>query len=81
MLHLLSRISVLFHTFLALEVQSIESGLHLSQSKYLRDILHKSDMLNCKPYHTPMAAGPTLSLYDGQPIDDLSMYRNIVGAL
>ena len=38
-------------------------------------------MLDCKHCSTPMASGPTLSLYDGEPFSDLSLYQSIVGAL
>nr|CAN81183.1 hypothetical protein VITISV_010634 [Vitis vinifera] len=43
--------------------------------------LTSSTMLDCKHCSTPMASGPTLSLYDGEPFSDLSLYQSIVGAL
>ncbi|KAF7827253.1 Copia protein [Senna tora] len=41
--------------FLGLEVYRDRSGFHLSQAKYVLDILKKFNMLTCAPAPTPMA--------------------------
>jgi len=38
-------------------------------------------MIECKPIATPMASNSNLSLYDGEILQDPSVYRSIVGAL
>ena len=43
------------HYFLGIEVHhTTAGGLLLSQIKYIKDILHKANMSDCKPYATPM---------------------------
>lgn len=68
--------------FLGIEVQRLKDGsLFLSQSKYLRDLLDKAKMLEAKPISTPMVANLKLSKNEGDPLEDPSFYRSIVGAL
>ena len=53
--------------FLGLEVHYTSFGLHLSQAKYIKDLLMRANMQDCKPSPTPVSSSPTLSLYDAQP--------------
>ena len=69
------------HYFLGIEALRTKSGLHLRQTRYITDLLHRVSMLDCKPLATPMATGPTLSLYHGTSLDNVTLYRSIVGAL
>jgi Reverse transcriptase (RNA-dependent DNA polymerase) len=69
------------HFFLGIEVQSISYGLHLSQSKYIKDVLTRANMLLSNPYPSPMVSNSSLSRHDGDPFDDPHLYRSIVGAL
>ncbi|KAL0375775.1 UNVERIFIED_CONTAM: Retrovirus-related Pol polyprotein from transposon RE1 [Sesamum calycinum] len=48
--------------FLGLELAHSQHGLHVSQSKFLRDILTDSGMLDCKLIFTPLSSGLLLSL-------------------
>ncbi|XP_062075566.1 uncharacterized mitochondrial protein AtMg00810-like [Humulus lupulus] len=52
----------------------------MSQSKYIRDLLHKTGMLESKSVSSPIALG-SLSLHDGLPLPNATEYRNIIGAL
>uniref|UniRef100_A0A2N9EGZ0 Integrase catalytic domain-containing protein n=1 Tax=Fagus sylvatica TaxID=28930 RepID=A0A2N9EGZ0_FAGSY len=56
-------------------------GLHLSLSKYITDLLHRSHMAGAKPCSTPTAFGSKLSLYDDVSLSEVTEYRQIVGAL
>ena len=67
--------------FLGIEVTCTSTGLLLCQHKYITDLLHRAEMIDCKPYHTPMVAGTPLSVHDGEPLPDPTTYRNFVGAL
>lgn len=50
-----------FNYFLAIEVaHGTEGSLHLSQAKYVRDLLTKTDMKNCRESDTPMSTGQKL---------------------
>jgi hypothetical protein len=71
------------HYFLGIEVNEIENGIILTQSKYASNLLHKVGMGNCKPSNSPMFASEKLSLYEGIPLGphDSSQYRSVVGAL
>lgn len=69
------------HYFLGLEVHPIEFGLHLSQTKYILDLLHKCAMHDCKFVSSPMSSSQLLSKYDGNLLIDGIEYRTAVGAL
>ncbi|XP_062102940.1 uncharacterized mitochondrial protein AtMg00810-like [Humulus lupulus] len=68
------------HSFLGLQVTRSSASLHLSQTKYVRDLLTKTGLLDSKPVSTPLAL-TALSLHDGSPLPDATAYRSLVGAL
>ncbi|KAM6554399.1 hypothetical protein CsatB_015161 [Cannabis sativa] len=55
--------------FLGIEVKTTPQGLHLSQSKYIRDLLIKSQMEDAKPLPTPMVSSLKLSAHGHEPFD------------
>ena len=65
--------------FLGVEVTSTSIDLHFSQQKYINDLLFWADMSDCKPYPTPMASGPPLSLHAGKLLPDPTIYRSFSG--
>ncbi|KAJ4771019.1 Gag/pol [Rhynchospora pubera] len=67
--------------FLGIEVTSTSHGFHLTQTKYLKDILSRANMLASKPTASPMVVNTSLSIHDGDPMENPSLYRMIVGAL
>lgn len=42
------------HHFLGIEITKTRQGLHLSQNKYIQDLLHKASMSNANGTPTPM---------------------------
>nr|KYP44790.1 hypothetical protein KK1_033709 [Cajanus cajan] len=70
------------HYFLGIEVNYDNvGGIHLSQTRYLIDILYKLNMSNAKSIKTPMVPSSKL-INDGTAIcQDPSLYRSIIGAL
>lgn len=67
--------------FLGIEAHRTSSVLHLSQSKYMSDLLSKTALTDCKSVASPMASDHTLSLHEGVPLDNPTLYRSIVGGL
>jgi Reverse transcriptase (RNA-dependent DNA polymerase) len=67
--------------FLGIEVNSSSQSLHLSQGKYVYDLLQRNNMLQANPFPTPMASSNSLSLHDDDPYSDPKRYRSVVGAL
>lgn len=67
--------------FLGIEVQQTQTGLHLTQSRYVSDILHKANMSTAKPVSTPMESNSALTLLSGTPLADPTEYRTLVGSL
>jgi histone deacetylase 1/2 len=68
--------------FLGIEVKHMPSGgLLLHQSKYIRDLLSKTNMENCKPIGSPMVANCRLNKFGIDEMTDPSLYRSTVGAL
>ncbi|XP_070660527.1 uncharacterized mitochondrial protein AtMg00810-like [Malus domestica] len=64
-----------------MEVSRTPSTMYLTQSKYIMDLLKKTNMIDAKPLSTPVSSGRRLSLYDGEPLSDGTTFRSIVGAL
>lgn len=69
------------HYFLGLEVHRTSKGLHLTQHRYILDLLRKCNMHDAKPVTTPMATSPKLSINSGAPLSDAKDYRATVGSL
>ncbi|RVW43601.1 Retrovirus-related Pol polyprotein from transposon RE2 [Vitis vinifera] len=56
-------------------------GIHLSQAKYIIDLLTRATMLDVKPCPTPMSSNTNFSLHDGVALENGSNYRSFVDAL
>ncbi|CAM8947373.1 unnamed protein product [Rhodiola kirilowii] len=69
------------HYFLGMENNRSSSGLLLTQTKYITDLLLRTQMVDAKPVSTPAAPGKRLSIYDGDPLPEPTQFRSIVGAL
>lgn len=69
--------------FLGVEVNQSSHGIILSQRKYIKDLLTRTGMRNCKGTSTPMSPTEPLKLVGGQPLspEDATRYRSVVGAL
>ena len=65
--------------FLGIEAFRDETCLYLTQSKYIADLLQKTNIDAAKPLPTPAISGKVLSRPD--PMDNPAIYRSIVGAL
>ena len=84
-----SNLSIRFHMkelgelkhFLGLEVERTKGGIFLCQQKYTQDILEKYGMLDCKPVSTPTEVNARLCSTDGKDLEDVTMYRGLVGSL
>ena len=48
--------------FLGIEVIRTKEGMHLNQSRYILDLLHRTKMAVCHSIKTPMCSNTTLTL-------------------
>jgi hypothetical protein len=67
--------------FLGIEVIPVKDGLLLSQQRYIRDLLSKTNMTEAKPVSSPMSSSAVLSAFTGDPMEEPSLYRSTVGSL
>ena len=66
--------------FLGFEVYQDFSGLYLTQSKYVTDLLKKIAMNGAYSISTFMLFGNKLSLSQGELFEDHSLYHSTIGA-
>nr|GEZ17775.1 ribonuclease H-like domain-containing protein [Tanacetum cinerariifolium] len=66
--------------FLGISAQRSASGLFLSQSTFVEEILERAHMQKCNPCRTPVDTESKLGS-DGEPVSDPTLYRNLAGAL
>ena len=64
--------------FLGLELARSEKGITLYQSNAL-EILNDAGSICCKPVKTPMEQNIKLSKYEGEILDNTSIYKRLVG--
>lgn len=57
------------HFFLGIEVFRDESGFYLNQSKFTVD------------FSTPTVVGKNLSIHDGEPLTNPTVYKSVIGGL
>ena len=69
------------HYFLGIEVIRTPKGIWLSQRQYVLDMLSKYGMADCKPIAMPLDVNAKLSAQVGDVLEDVTMYRKIVGSL
>ncbi|XP_024038432.1 uncharacterized protein LOC112097423 [Citrus clementina] len=69
------------HYFLGIEVSKSSQGVSLTQAKYIADILDKHGMTDCSPVPTPMFTDFYLTKDSGEPLENVSQYRSVIGAL
>ncbi|XP_060974255.1 uncharacterized mitochondrial protein AtMg00810-like [Cannabis sativa] len=69
------------HYFLGVEIHRDHSGMYLSQTKYITDLLVRLNMQGSKPCSNPTSSSLKLSLTEGEPIGDHTLYRSTLGAL
>ncbi|KAK9078942.1 hypothetical protein SSX86_003001 [Deinandra increscens subsp. villosa] len=67
--------------FLGIEATTHNNVLHLSQQRYLLELLQRTGLSQCKPLSTPVSSGQQLSKHTGVLLPDPSEYRSTVGAL
>ncbi|KAD4385721.1 hypothetical protein E3N88_25890 [Mikania micrantha] len=67
-------------TFLGLQVKQTPNRTFIHQSKYVKDLLNKFDMNDCKIISTPMVTSPGICPDDnGEPVDQ-TLYRCMIGS-
>ena len=62
-------------------MERTNEGLFLGQQKYAKDLLQKYGMLECKHISTPMDPNARLQEDEGNDLEDMTMYRQLVGSL
>jgi len=64
--------------FLGIEVKHLaDNSLLLTQSKYIKDLLAKTNMFECNPINTPMMSSCKLSRQGSDTSHDNSLYRSL----
>ncbi|CAM8902534.1 unnamed protein product [Rhodiola kirilowii] len=69
------------HYFLGIEVSSTSEGFFISQEKYIRDLLDRASLTDQRTADTPMELNVHLRPTNGEPLEDPTCYRHLVGSL
>jgi hypothetical protein len=67
--------------FLGLQIHQRNQGIFISQTKYIREMLKRFGMEDCKPVITPMQTNCKLRKYDDSKSTDQRKYRSMIGSL
>jgi hypothetical protein len=67
--------------FLGIEISSTPEGSFLSQEKYIQDLLDHASLTDHRTAETTMELDVHLVTTDGEPLEDHTRYRHIVGSL
>jgi len=70
------------HYFLGIEASTTSKGnLRLSQTRYIKEILRRPNMLESRAQPTPMIFSLRLTKNASTAVQDPTLYRSVVGAL
>ncbi|WRX09128.1 Integrase [Theobroma cacao] len=64
-----------------LEIKRIDRGIHVSQHKYVLEMLKKFQMNECKATASPLVVNEKLSSQSGYELENPSQYRSLIGCL
>ena len=67
--------------FLGLQISQQTEGICITQTKYIKEMLKKFKMEDCKHVSTPMITGCKLSKEDESEQVDQRIYRSMIGSL
>ena len=67
--------------FLGLQISRQEKGIFICQAKYIKEMLKKFKMEDCKPILTPIVTGFKLSIDDSSKDVDQRLYRSMISSL
>uniref|UniRef100_A0A2N9G798 Reverse transcriptase Ty1/copia-type domain-containing protein n=1 Tax=Fagus sylvatica TaxID=28930 RepID=A0A2N9G798_FAGSY len=65
------------HFFLGVQAYTTETGLFLSQRRYISDLLKKTNMHEAKPVSSPMSSSTVLSKFGGTALSNPSTYQSV----
>jgi hypothetical protein len=68
-------------SFMGLYIHQRNQGIFISQTKYIREIIKRFRMEDCKPVTTPMQTGCKLRKDDYSKSIDQRKYRSMIGIL
>ena len=66
--------------FLGLQIVQSKKGFFIHYSKYVKDMLKKFQLEDCKPVSTPMTVGCKLGKDDESKTVDTKYYRSMTGS-
>lgn len=69
------------HYFLSMEISQSREGIFICQKRYVKEMLKKFSMENCKPVSTHLMQNLKLIKDDGGRKTDEKIYRSLVGSL
>src|ERR1044071_6459113 len=67
--------------FLRLQVKQLQNGTFIHQNKYVKNLLTRFEMNDCKPCSTPMSTVKLLTIDDKDELVDQTHYRCMIGSL
>jgi hypothetical protein len=67
--------------FMGLQIRQRNQGIFISQTKYIREMLKRFRMEDCKPIITPMQTSCKLSKNDDSKSTDQRQYMSMIGSL
>nr|XP_016477947.1 PREDICTED: uncharacterized mitochondrial protein AtMg00810-like [Nicotiana tabacum] len=71
----------LVNYFLGVSITACDGGYFLSQSKYVKELLGRANLLSSKPVSTPLSPKSLQHSDDSSPFSDPTLYRSLVGGL
>jgi hypothetical protein len=74
-------ILILCGTFFGIEISSTSEEFLLSQEKYIHDLFDRASLTDHQTAETFMELNIHLMTTDGEPLEDPTRYRHIVGSL
>ncbi len=67
--------------FLGLQISEQDKGIFICKTKYIKEMLKRFQMEDCKLVLTPKVIGCKLSIDDSYKDMDKRMYRSMIGSL